>query len=73
MADALTMFFVVRTDVSGGSGIQRSFGVFDDMESAVRECAMIGNHHIGDYAVVAGSEVVHRNTRTVSSVQYSDK
>lgn len=54
MAD---IYFVARTDVAGDSGMQRSFGAFDDKETAFREVASISAHMQGKFEVFKGVKV----------------
>ena len=48
------MFFIVRTDVGGDSGLQRSFGAFDDEPTAARARDEIAAHMKGIFVVFEG-------------------
>jgi len=53
----VTLYFVVRTDVPGDSGVQRVFGVYDTRESAESQRSYLADKVVGTLAVYEGNPV----------------
>lgn len=51
------MFFIVRTDVTADSGMQRCFGAADTQEDAERLKAEIELHSRGIFEIFKGSKI----------------
>jgi hypothetical protein len=51
----MTLYFVVRTDVSGDSGAQRVFGAYDTEGEAVMVLSQVRSRFPGQFAVYKGS------------------
>lgn len=50
----MTLYFVVRTDVTAGDGLQRVFGCCDTKLSAETFAAELRGHMVGVFAVYEG-------------------
>lgn len=53
----MTIYFVVRTDVSEDSGTQRVFGAYDTREAAESYCDYLSGKVVGTLAVYEGNPV----------------
>lgn len=51
----MTLYFVVRTDVSGDSGAQRVFGAFDSEVEASVLAQQLRDRFSGQFAIYRGS------------------
>lgn len=53
----MTLYFVVRTDVTAGSGQQRVFGVYDTEDDAAAFAVQIASSMYGEFAVAGPTPV----------------
>lgn len=53
----MTMYFVIRTDLSADSGSQRCFGMFDSEPDASEFAIRIASQYAGDFAVVGPASI----------------
>lgn len=51
----MTLYFVVRTDVSSDSGSQRVFGAYDTEAEAAAQASRLRGQILGRFAVYKGS------------------
>lgn len=47
----MTMYFVIRTDLSADSGSQRCFGMFDSETDASEFAIRLASQYVGEFAV----------------------
>lgn len=51
----MTLYFVVRTDVTASEGLQRVFGVYDSADAASDFIVELQARYVGTFAVYQGS------------------